>query len=80
VTKTRSTKRPTYFEQIPVALVKQLLLGPTPPLPNDATTRATDAARMRNQATAAAERSVSLQRDARAAQDRVKALRKKQGR
>jgi hypothetical protein len=48
--------------------------------PKGATTRATDAARMRNQSKAAAERSATLRRAARAAQDRVNALRKQQRR
>jgi len=66
-----------YFEQIPVALVKQLLWRPTPPPPTDATTRATDNARMQKDAKAAAERSVTRRRDARAAQERLNTLQKR---
>ena len=80
MTKTGSTKQPTYFEQIPVALVKQLLPRPTTPPPKDATTRATDRARMQKEAKADAERSATLRRHATAAQERVNALAKRKRR
>jgi hypothetical protein len=47
-----------------------------PAPPNEATTRATDGARMRNQAKAAAEQAGTLRRHAHAAQERVNALTK----
>jgi hypothetical protein len=49
---------------------------PAPPIPNEATTRATDRARMRNTAKAGVEQAGTLRRHARAAQERVDALTK----
>jgi hypothetical protein len=51
-----------------------------PAPPKEATTRATDGARMRNKAKAAVEQAGTLRRHARAAQERVKALTKQKKR
>ena len=53
---------------------------PTPPTPNEATTSATDCARMRSKAKAAVERVSTQGRYARAAQERVNALTKQKRR
>jgi hypothetical protein len=53
---------------------------PTPLLPNEATTRATDLARTRNKAKAAVERAGTLWRHADAAQERMNALTKQKRR
>ncbi len=53
---------------------------PTPPTPNEATTRATDGDRMRNKAKAAVEQARTLRRRAHAAQERANALTKRKRR
>jgi len=53
---------------------------PAPPIPNEATTRANDYARMRNKVKAAVEQAGTLRRRARAAQERMNALTKQKRR